>query len=299
MDASRALSSRRARAVVPWTWARILRDHGPKSRDFRCAMLTLRTWMDDDGFAYPNLRTWAAGACMSTNTLSKHYKAALRDGWLGVERNPQGGQSWKRNSYRAAVPANVKLPEKDEQLSDVLISEFGDIENHEEESCVTQSETPTAQTCITQDETPSTPSCLTYAETPCAEISAANAEGVSNGHAKVSHEPPEGVALYPPRCLKGVSPESRNPLPALETGPEVSEVLEVLEVSKRQGAALTLGPRVLNGNAKEPEVTSDRAERVRKAIGAFADWGDAEIAKVARVSIEEVQRARRDLTPRG
>ena len=33
----------RARAVKPWTWAIVLRDQGPKSRDFICAMHTLRT----------------------------------------------------------------------------------------------------------------------------------------------------------------------------------------------------------------------------------------------------------------
>jgi hypothetical protein len=291
--------SQRARAVVPWTWARMLRDQGPKSRDFICAMHTLRTWMDDNGFAYPNLRTWAAGARMSTNTLTKHYKAALREGWLGVERNPQGGQSWKRNSYRAAVPAHIKLPEKDEQLSDVLLSEFGDIEDHEEESCVTQSETPTTQTCITQDETPSATSCLTYTETPFAETLAANAEGVSNGHMKVSHQTPEGVSLYPPRCLKGVSLESRNPLPALETRPEVSEVLEVLEVSKREGTALTRSPRVgetLNGKPKELEASNGKdPERIRKVIKHFLAEGysDQQIVIVAKVSIEEVQQMRR------
>ena len=71
---------------------------------------------------------------MSTNTLTKHYKTALRDGWLGVGRNPEGGQSWKRNSYRAAVPAHIELTEKDLMLSDALLSEFGDIDAHEEES---------------------------------------------------------------------------------------------------------------------------------------------------------------------
>jgi hypothetical protein len=213
--------TQRARAVVPWSWARILRDHGPRSRDFRCAMLTLRTWMNDDGFAYPSLRTWAQGACMSVNTLTKHYKAALRDGWLGVERNPQGGQSWKRNCYRAAVPVHIQLPEKDEQLSDALLSEFGDINDDGDGSCVTQSDTPTpinGQTCVTQADTPSAQqheAVSPIADTP-SSVAAKNPGVLTEFGERCVKSAPEGVSKngegvsnYPPdvyqRCVSEIA----------------------------------------------------------------------------------------------
>jgi uncharacterized protein YdaU (DUF1376 family) len=49
----------------------------------------------------------------------------------------------------------------------------------------------------------------------------------------------------------------------------------------------------INGNSKEPENTREKA---RKAVKSWADWGDAEIARVAKLSIEDIQQARRDLT---
>jgi hypothetical protein len=125
-----------ARPVVPWTWARVLRDHYPSrkgSRDFLCAMHTLRTWMDEDGFAYPSLRTWAIGARMSRNTLTKHFKAAVRDGWLGVtSEQTERGKAWRLHTYRCAVPDQIELPEKDQALAESLISRFGPIENDTE-----------------------------------------------------------------------------------------------------------------------------------------------------------------------
>src|ERR1700675_5062495 len=116
---------------MPWTWMRVLRDQGPKSRDFICAMLTLHTWMDGDGFAFPSLRTWAVAARMAVGTLRKHLKAAVDDGWLGGDVCQGAGNSWRRNTYRCAVPSDgsVFLTGKDEALSASLIMARGDISN--------------------------------------------------------------------------------------------------------------------------------------------------------------------------
>jgi len=109
-----------AHAVMPWTWARVLRDQGPRSRDFLCAMLVLRTWMDENGFAYPSNRTWAKAARMSINTLRKHIQTAKDEGWLGVNERGGAGQKWKLNTYRCAVPDAIELTEKDETLATAL-----------------------------------------------------------------------------------------------------------------------------------------------------------------------------------
>ena len=124
-------SSRKpARAVKPWTWARMLRDHGPKSRDFICAMLILRTRMDDDGFAYPGLRLLAQESRMAINTLRKHLETAEAEGWLAIIKDVyQPGQKPRVNTYRCAVPLTIELIDKDLALSDALIAEHGDIDN--------------------------------------------------------------------------------------------------------------------------------------------------------------------------
>jgi hypothetical protein len=263
-------------------------------------MHTLRTWMNDDGFAFPSLRTWAEGACMSVNTLTKHYKTALREGWLAVERKREGiGQDWKRNSYRAAVPSHIVLPERDAELADALASVFGDIEDDDQPSTETDTleghhreavslhiDTPSTlngQTCITHADTPSTqhheavspiddtphdvstetPGVLAEFDERCVKSAP---EGVSkNG---------EGVSNYPPTCVRGVSAKSPNPLPPLETGPEASEALEALERSKREGAALTRSTGVGNGFKKPPENAEltgqarlDAAQTLTKASG--------------------------------
>ena len=253
----------------------MLRDQGPKSRDLLCALLTLHTFMDPNGFAYPSLRTWAKAARMSTNTLTKHYKAALRDGWLAVEVKPPVGQAWRRNSYRAALPLTIQLPEKDEILSDALISQYGDIEN--DESCVTQSETPSAS------------SCLTYADTPSGASDKSRHEGVSNGDGsclkiapKLSQNGSEGVSNDPERCLT-----------AGETEVLKSEVLKkVLKKVLNTEGAVASDNTATGLNAKPQEATKAKRERIRKALDGFPDWGDNEIAKIARVSLKEVQQVK-------
>jgi hypothetical protein len=282
----------RARAVMPWTWARVLRDHGPKSRDFGYAMLILRTFMDDSGFAYPSLRLWARGARMSVNTLRGHMETAVREGWLGIDRGDK-----RKHSYRCAIPAHIKLSDTDETLSDKLVSQLGDIDDVSEpngpQSVSTQSDTDS-------NLNPQSVSAITDTDTDqCTLGSNKDAKNEVAGQNCVSANPnlcqpdQRSVSNETPICVSPVSAESRNSLTSLETQ---KEVLEVLRSSKekfqREGAALTRSTRVgdgLNGKAKEPEATKERAERIRKAITTWTDWSDEQIAKVVKVSVEEVQ----------
>jgi hypothetical protein len=284
-----------ARAVKPWTWARVLRDHGPRSRDFICAMLTLRTWMDDNGHAFPSLRTWAAATRMSVNTLTKHYRSALRDGWLGVEQNPEGGQAWKRNCYRAAVPSHIQLPEKDEMLANALISQFGDIHvpvtlerftdpegvsrigdtpsEHKSPSCVTHVDAPPEQTDEAVSTIGDTPSSHASREAP------PEGEGVSNGHAKVCQTPPEGPSKGLPTCITGVSAKSRNSLITTGTPPEVLEASEVLRTTNKskvqsQATGATAADDSLNGGerARNGLTRQQRLDHAIKAIDSGLDY---------------------------
>jgi hypothetical protein len=263
---------------MPWTWMRVLRDEGPKNRDFLCAMLTLHTWMDVNGFAYPSLRTWAKGARMSTNTLTKHYKAALRDGWLGVEQHG-GGQAWRRNSYRAAVPLNIELSDKDEKLSDALISQFGDIEavspiretpsEPQPASCVAHAETPLRhqppQAVSSMSETPSSGKTSSNGANP--------GEGVSNGG-------PLAVSKVSQTALKGVSNGSERCLTQSEAEVLKSEVLksEVLEHSSKRKvlrSRATPPPSVDNSSKQKGDTPEAREARAAIFLKATPDISTA------------------------
>jgi hypothetical protein len=271
---------------MPWTWARVLRDQGPRSRDFLCAMLTLRTWMDENGFAYPSLRTWAKGARMAMATLRKHLRTAEADGWLGVDQQTGARQNWKLNTYRCAVPDTVELTEKDETLAAALVSQFGDID----ERCVTHADTALRQS-------------NGQGVSPIADTASSSPiEGVSNGQGKVCQNTPEGVSNQPASCVRGVSAESRKSLADNETAREVLEVpiLEVSEVTIKgtEGAALarnTTPKRVGLKKTKpepEPETPEHRANRIRIALKAWPEYSDEAIAKAARVSPAEVDQIR-------
>jgi hypothetical protein len=174
--------------------------------------------MDDDGFAYPSLRTWAAGAVMSPNTLVKHYRTALREGWLGVQRKHEGGgKAWKLNQYRAAIPCHIELPEKDAALSDALMAAFGEIEGDDSNAGNAVTSPPvthlrdSAEAVSLHADTPSEPTCVTHADTPTrlygeavsshvdtpsanSDSALAETEGVSNAGVKVCQNTPLRVS---------------------------------------------------------------------------------------------------------
>jgi hypothetical protein len=116
------------RAVAPWTWRRALRDHGPEDPHFLLAMLVLNTFMDATGFAYPGQSTWARGARKSVRMIQRYIVRARSEGWLYVVNAGRTGRGWAHHGYRCCVPDYIKLSEKDERISDHIISTVGDVE---------------------------------------------------------------------------------------------------------------------------------------------------------------------------
>jgi predicted DNA-binding transcriptional regulator len=116
-----------ARAVSPWTWRRALRDHGPTDASVLLTLYVIGTYMNRDGYAYPNQELIARGARASARSVQRHIAAAKRAGWLAVELAGRGGKGWRFNAYRAAVPDNLLMDELDEKISDAIVSVEGDI----------------------------------------------------------------------------------------------------------------------------------------------------------------------------
>jgi hypothetical protein len=288
----------------------MLRDHGPPSRDLLCALLVLRTFMDANGYASPSMREWARTARMSTNTLTKHYKAALREGWLGVDANPEGGRAWKRHSYRAAVPADLELTEKDEKLSVALVEQCGEIDETPLEegmptdsTCITLSETPRAspdaETCLTHDETASTSTRLTQSETPSVVTVTSPLRHVVTQ--RVSNEPSRRlknggeVSQITPQGVSKVSHDiGSNSMNNNETPCEALEALEAIEALKTEGrASTTCLARDPIPKSKEEDDEETRA-RIRKALAdpTLRTFCDDAVAKIAHASIDEVRALR-------
>jgi hypothetical protein len=105
-----------------------MRDHGPEDAAVLLTLYTIGTYMNNTGYAYPSQKTIAHGARASTRTVQRHIQQALREGWLGIELAGRGGQGWRHNAYRAAVPDTINIDDLDAKLSNVVVSQCGDIE---------------------------------------------------------------------------------------------------------------------------------------------------------------------------
>lgn len=117
----------RRTAVKLWTWRRMLRDHGPPQPGLLLTLYTIGTWMDSDGYCYPSQKEIAKGARVSDRTVKRHVEQARKLGWLHTEPGPMGGKGWRLTAYFATVPEAIELPERDEELTDCLHSQVGNV----------------------------------------------------------------------------------------------------------------------------------------------------------------------------
>src|SRR5580658_3186694 len=74
----------KSRIVKPWTWAKVLSRQCTEDRGFLLVMHTLRTRMDDSGYAWPSQMTWAKEARYSVKTIQRATVKAEAEGWLIV-----------------------------------------------------------------------------------------------------------------------------------------------------------------------------------------------------------------------
>lgn len=110
----------------------MLRDHSPLKPSTMLTMFMIGTFMDEDGFTFVGQGRIAKGARASARSVQRHIESARRLGWLHVElvrvKSKQNAKVTFMNNYRATVPADLELPEKDEELRDFMLSRVGDID---------------------------------------------------------------------------------------------------------------------------------------------------------------------------
>jgi hypothetical protein len=267
-----------ARAVKAWTWARKIRDSGPASRDFLCAMLTLHTFMNANGFTRTGLRTWAKAARMSVNTLRKHVATAERLGWLSTEALQRAGtKAWKCQQYRAAVPEGTDLSEIDQKLSDALLAEHGEVERRVSAMDDTPYDVEEAETCVTHADTPSEAERVSpMDDTP----QPSNIDhGVSNQSLMVCQTEADGVSKSPFTCVT-------------QGDTVVTNRSNKTEVTRHQRKGLANAKPWVD-ESRETETDAQRSHRISKLIQALPNDTDHQIAKALSVTAEEVSAVRR------
>jgi len=239
----------------------MLREHGPDNRDFLCAMHTLRTWMDEKGFAWPSLRTWAKGARMAVGTLRKHVARAQSDGWLSIGdmRNP--GKGWRCGVYRCAVPMHIVLTDKDRRLADTLVSKFGEIT----EAVSTLDDTPARAQGDAVSTTGVTPRNVGDAKSARNRHATPDSgERVSNGCAKLYQKYFDGVLKNRARVSPSVTPKSSS---------------EVMELPYSEEAAQTRNTDL--GLNEKTDAKESKEIRLQKAGILMRMTPDIEIGNVA------------------
>jgi hypothetical protein len=103
-------------------------------------LYVIGTYMDRDGYAFPGQEAIAKGARTTERSVQRHIAEAVRLGWLAVENAGRGGQGWRHNAYRCAIPESVTLTATDESIADVYSAQLGDPEGDD-----TILSSPTAQ----------------------------------------------------------------------------------------------------------------------------------------------------------
>jgi hypothetical protein len=230
------------------------------------AMLTLRTWMDDTGYAFPGIRTWAKAARISPTTLLKQLELAVGLGWLGVEHWKKT-KAWRQNVYRAAVPDNIQLSEKDLALAQALVADYGEIGA----ACNDLGVTPR----VVQQQPAVTPRVVQQGR--------AYSDGVPSGDEMLCQEPPLAV----PKNGLAVPNQGGFGVPELAVSKFFSESSRSSELPHTQGAAARPGVCDLKTVQRaEPDPEQQRMaakEKAAKAAAARSNRIEEAVRKFSRL----------------
>jgi hypothetical protein len=245
----------------------LVRDHGPRDPYARLVLHTLRSFMDDGGSTFVGQTRIADAACLSRPTVRKTLKLCWEVRWVGVNRQDNAkGYGWRQLAYRACVPYPIQIPDKHAKLIEAFGAKYGrevDTDSHPEY---------TRKTLKVGNEVSQVD--------PVSDTK--NTKAGKPGTTKVGNLTLKGgkpEALKGPKVGNGVSIKC------------ISEKLSLNRTIKVQSKA-TAPAFVKNKKNEEPEAPEARADRIRKMLKELPSYNDADLAKVARVTVEEVQRLR-------
>ena len=115
--------------ALPWLWRIAIRDHAPNDKTLKHVLLTIATFMDEDGYCFPSQDRIARGASMSPYTVQKAIARANASGWIAVYSRKGKGQRWRKNEYRACIPASVELSDSHQKYVDEAVRKLEPVDD--------------------------------------------------------------------------------------------------------------------------------------------------------------------------
>jgi hypothetical protein len=254
-----------ARAVPPWLWMVLIRDHGPKTANARLVLHTLRSYMADDGSTFVGQTALALAACLSKPTVRKMLRLCWEERWIGVTSRIVEGRAWRRYEYRACVPFPLAIPERHKKLVEVFGAKYGaevDTDNHPDH--VRPKKVGNG---------------LSH---PNGQSDRKNTRGGKNQASGVGKSTPPGGKDDAHEVGNGLSPKFFS-----EVSPKFKS--KGADETDRTKAELNKSTRT-----KTPESPEAKVGRIENALARkeFADYTDAQIARVIHVTLEEVKQIR-------
>jgi hypothetical protein len=235
----------------------------------KCCLYVVNAHMDEVGVAWPSQATIATKASLTENTVQRQLGLAIDLGWLGVETRQMAGKAWKHYFYRSSVPDALEncekmLEEKIARLVEIHLSEQGPIRGGGRP--LKRRNAPHANAAKAPLSTSKVPILKT-------------------------HDPPsdEGMVPVPTSQVppaNGTKSPSEVPIQSSNWKSSQEAVAQSHNRSGLENLSVTRSERPKNG-------TDDDASRIRKADAAFPQLGDAELARILLLPVEEVQRMRK------
>lgn len=258
----------------------MIREHGPASSTMKLCLFTVNAFMDDHGEAWPSQATIARAAALGENTVQRILGEAIDLGWLGAETRAARGKAWKRYVYRAAIPDALQ-DSKTMIEGKMQLRVMGWRSKH---APLLEGGRPLKKKGAKQPEVP-----LLNSKVPFL-----NREGAPPDNPKVPllksevplHEGPKSSSEGPILSNHIKYTPSGGKVQSQTTAPPPKSVGVIKKLVDQE--ADRRAPREMAQEAAE-----DRGKRILRVVEAFPEYSEAEMAKVARVSVAEIQQVRR------
>jgi len=246
-----------------WQWRELVAsEHGPADPSTRLVLFVLALHMNQSGDnAFPSQATIARRAGLSERSVRTHLGLAENGGWIKVFNKPRKGQAWFVHEYLATIPDEL------------------------------------AQFCTSKpwEDDPTWQRAENSAGRPSNGVDKSSVNGrhpaILAGHPAILAQRPANASGTPGKFC-------RNARQGLPTNSSSNSSMNPSINTPMEGAALEriTGSKTVNKTGlkeKPEEKKASKEERIRKAIQGFKDFGDGDIAKIARVSVAEVAEIRR------
>jgi hypothetical protein len=243
-----------------WEWRELFAsEHGPADPSTRLILFVLALHMNQQGdTAFPSQETIAKRSGLSVRSVRTHLDHAVNGGWLRISKKSRRGQAWFVHEYTATIP--TALADRVASKPWVDDPKWQRAEN----SAGRVDKSPDSE---------GDPAIL--AEHPANDARRPAIDDTTPG--KICRDARQGL---PTNSSSNSSMNSPN-----------NTSCERAVASDRTACVESL--KGIGTEEAKKEAPEPRANRIRQAIAALPKDGDSDIAKIARVTLEEVQQVRR------